>query len=281
MSAISVTDGSFDKNITNSYFLSIQVSLNGLSFCVLDPIRNLYILFKHIPFAKPDKNYSHTQELLITEEVLNYSYKRVFFLFNTPYATLVPANLYHYDHSKKSLQLTSNICEDNYKVIEQKIKLADTWNVFAIPRFLYHLVKTQFKDVSFFQQYTPIVEANLITSKTETQPEVYLHIHPDEFDLAIIQKHRLLLCNSFSYKNNTEFVYFILYSVEQLNLDKDKLKIMVIGLSNYKDERLLLLERYIKNVKLEAPTPHFEFSSSFKASLKGNYQNLFNLPLCV
>ncbi len=43
-------DETFDINQTKNYNISIQAGLNGYSFSVIDPVRNKYILLKHIAF---------------------------------------------------------------------------------------------------------------------------------------------------------------------------------------------------------------------------------------
>ncbi|MDA3779420.1 MAG: DUF3822 family protein, partial [Bacteroidales bacterium] len=41
-------DETLDPSLNQSYILSIQVSLSGFSFCILDKIRKKYIVIKHI-----------------------------------------------------------------------------------------------------------------------------------------------------------------------------------------------------------------------------------------
>lgn len=281
MSDIDVIDDSFDINITTSYFLSIQVSLNGLSFSVLDPVRNIYILFKHIRFDKEDINYTRTQEILITDSVLNYDYKRVFFLFNTMNATIIPGSLYNYEETKNNLLFTSQIEDEQYKIESQKIKLADAWNLFAIPNFLYYLVKNQYTEVVFFQQFTPQIEANLLSGVVATDPVMYINIQKEFFDIVVLRKYSLLFCNSFKYNNSEEFAYFALNSIKQLNLDQKNLKVILSGIMSSRDSYYLTLNKYLNSVTIVQPPQHFDFSSGFKAVRIEEFYNLFSLPLCV
>jgi len=281
MSDIDVIDDSFDKNITTSYFLSIQVSLNGLSFSVLDPVRNIYILLKHISFEKEDKNYVQTQELLITDPVLNYDYKRVYFLFNTPNATIVPGSLYNYEETGHTLLFNSRIDKESQKIESHKIKLADAWNIFAVPDFLYYMVKNQYPEIQFFQQYTPQIEANLISGIVTSEPVMYINIQKDIFDIVVLRKYNLLFCNSFKYNNPEEFAYFALNSIKQLNFDQKKLKVILSGIMSGSDSYYNILSRYLNSVSIIRPPRHFNFSSGFKAVKTEEFYNLFSLPLCV
>ncbi len=281
MSNIDIVDESFDKNITTSYFLSIQVSLNGLSFSVLDPVRNTYILFKHKEFDKKDKNYVKTQELLITDPILNYDYKRVYFLFNTRNSTLVPASLFSYEETDRALLFTSRITKEDHKIERQKVKLADVWNVYAIPDYLYYLVKNQFQDVVFFHQYTPMIEVNLMSGVVDDEPFMYLNLRKDTFDVVVLKRYELMLCNSFKYSNPAEFAYFTLNSIKQTGLDQKSLKVFFSGQGNGGNECFTLLSRYVRNVRYVKPPRQFDFSHKFKQVRTEEFYNLFSLPLCV
>ena len=281
MSNLNIVDDSFDKNITTSYFLSIQVSLDGLSFSVLDPVRNIYILFKHIEFEKRDNNYVKTQELLITDPVLNYTYKRVYFLFNTINATLVPEALFNYEDTGRMLKFTSRITEDIQKIESNKVKLADVWNVYAIPDYLYYLVKNQFQNVVFFHQYIPMIEVNLMRGVIDDEPVMYLNLQDDIFDIVVLKRYELMFCNSFKYSDPAGFTYYTLNSLKQLGLDPKLLKVFISGKSKHGNECFLLLNRYVKNVMIISSPGQFEFSNKFKAVKIEEFYNLFSLPLCV
>ena len=281
MSDIDVIDDSFDKNITTSYFLSIQVSLDGLSFSVLDPVRNIYVLFRHISFKNKDTNYSQTQEILITNKVLNYNYKRIYFLFNTSNATIVPGSLYNYEETKQALLFTSRIEVDHFKIESQKIKLANAWNMFAIPNFLYYLVKNQYPEVVFFQQYTPLIEANLLSGVVTTEPVMYLNIQNDIFDIVILKRYNLLFCNSFKYNNPEEFAYFTLNCIKQLNLDQKTLKVVLSGIELGSGSFFLMLNKYLNSVSIIQSSRHFDYCTGFTAVNREEFYNLFSLPLCV
>jgi len=281
MSDIDIVDNSFDKNITTSYFLSIQVSLDGLSFSVLDPVRNTYVLFRHIKFAKKDKNYVKTQEHLITDPVLNYDYKRVYVLFNTAKATLVPNALFNSDKAEDVISFSMRVKENSHKTVKRKIRLADVWDIYTIPDYLYYLIKSQYRNVLFFQQYIPMIEANLMSGVVDDDPVMYINLQKDIFDVIILKRYELMFCNSFRYVNSAEFTYYTLNVIKQLELDQKKLKVLVSGISLHDGECISLLGRYVRNVRFAASPKQFEFSSGFRNVRTEEFYNLLSLPLCV
>ena len=279
-----VVDQSFDASITTSYFLSIRSSSGGLSFCVLDPVTNTYIAFANIPFIDTSKDNIKTQEVLLKEELLQLPYKKVFFLYESPKATLVPSALYDSSKHNELFKLNHSISEEPYELVAQKIKMADAWNICSIPQFMYHLVKTQFDSIEFYQQYSPFVESCLIASQLKKQ-EVVMHIavHDTFFDLLVIKDRKMVLCNSYAYANVNDFLYFVLFTFEQLKLEAENTNVMVHGLSDKQNPLYKKLKNYLRQAKMANPTPHFKFSNHMRIK-EGNkllFHNLFNLSICV
>ena len=279
-----VVDQSFDASITTSYFLSIRSSSGGLSFCVLDPVINTYIAFAHIPFDDRSSDNIKTQEVLLKEELLQLPYKKVFFLYESPKATLVPSALYDINRHNELYHLNHSASDEKIEIVSQKIKMADAWNLFGIPQFMYHLVKTQFESVEFYQHYSPFVETCLIDSQQKKQ-EVVMHIgvHNKFFDLLVVKDRKMTLCNSYAYSNTNDFLYFVLFTFEQLKLEGDKTKVLIHGLHDKQSPLFRELKNYLRQAKITMPTTHFKFSNNMriKDNDKLTFHNLFNLAICV
>lgn len=279
-----VVDQSFDVSVTTSYFLSIRSSSGGLSFSVLDPVTNTYLAYANIPFTDNSTDGIKTQEILLKEELLQMPYKKVFFLFESPYATLVPTALYDVTKHKEIFELNHSYKEEDVELVAQKIKMADAWNIFSIPRFMYHLVKTQFEQVSFYQQYSPFVETCMISRQNHPEEDImHIDIHDKFFDLVVIGSRKLKLCNSYTYNNVNDFIYFVLFAFEQLKLSPDKTRVKVYGIHDRQNHLYKTLKNYLHQTLIAQPTQHFRFSDTkgIKESDKQILHNLFNLAICV
>ena len=73
-------DETLDINLTQSYYMSIQLSLDGLSFCILDPVREKYIAFCNKSFSKELEfdDYLNQVESYILKNDLLKSSKKIF-----------------------------------------------------------------------------------------------------------------------------------------------------------------------------------------------------------
>ncbi|TRX70943.1 DUF3822 family protein [Carboxylicivirga sp. M1479] len=279
-----LVDQSFDASITTSYFLSIRSSSGGLSFCVLDPVTNTYIAFANIPFVDKSADGIKTQEVLLQEELLQLPYKKVLFLYESTKATLVPSALYDQSKHHELFALNHSATDDEIELTAQKIRMADAWNLFSIPRFMYHLVKTQFESVSFYQHYSPFVETCLLASqKKQGESVMHISVHEHFFDLVVLKNRKMVLCNSYNYKHLNDFLYFVLFAFEQLALDAKQTQVILHGISNKQNPLYKELKKYLQQANISKATTQFKFSSHMRIqeSDKLLFHNLFNLAICV
>ena len=76
MHDLSLLDETLDINITRSYHLSIQIDLDGFSFCILDTTRNKYVALKHYSFDQESDNLEgEIKAVFDKDEFLNQEFK--------------------------------------------------------------------------------------------------------------------------------------------------------------------------------------------------------------
>ncbi|SKC17289.1 DUF3822 family protein [Alkalitalea saponilacus] len=281
MTNFSVVDDTFDPGVTSSYFLSIQISLDGFSFCTLDPVRNKYIQFQHIQFDKSLPLSQQVEESFLRNEKLNLPYKKTLVLMPTNKSTLVPSALFEQSKKEQWLKFCHQIPEDHL-VFYNKIKMADAYNVFAVPNAIHELLIRQFLDPLFFHQYTPVIESNLaINISGREKTLLFINLANNYFDLFAFKNNNLKLCNSYSIKTENDFIYFTLFVFEQLKLQPADTEILISGYHTNGEEMIRHLRRYIRKVKQVSIPHHFQYSHMFREINNQPFYNLLSLPVCV
>jgi hypothetical protein len=279
----SVVDETYDSNITSSYFLSIQASLDGFSFSTLDPVRNKYIQFKHFEL-KNIKNEEFTnliEQIFEQNDLLNLPHKKVFILLPTPYSTLVPSGLFTPEEAEKWLTFTHQV-PSNQEIVYTRMKLTDAWNVFAIPETTKELFKRQFPEPMFFHQYIPIAETKLAISRPGIGRNlVIINLQNRYFDLVVLEKNNLKLCNTFEINGETDLIYYTLFVFEQLQLIPTTTEVQLIGSHPDFEKIKQMLAKYIKHVKQPGLPGGFQYSYLFKEIPGHKFYNLLSLPSCV
>ncbi|MDG5800125.1 DUF3822 family protein [Marinilabiliaceae bacterium ANBcel2] len=283
MREISFTDDHFDYKITSSYFISIQISLDGFYFCTLDPVKNRYIQFEnHLLSKDAKKNQESIEELFNKKEKLNLPYKKTFILIPGLTNTLVPSGLYKTNKPEEWLKLSyGNINLKENIVVSNKVNLADAYNVFTIPKKLHTIISRQFPSPQIFHQHTPIIEKNLSTRMTNHGSTIlYINLEDSFFDIIAFKNNKLQLSNSFIIKSKQDFIYFALFVFEQLKLERAQTKIILSGRHSGFNTLQKELKRYIKNIYTTKLPYEFQYSYHFRDLKNTAFHNMLSLPLC-
>ena len=288
MNKLSVIDSGFDINITSSYFLSIQLQLDGFSFCVLDPVSNEYIQFENRTLKFNENIFEVLESELAGNDLLVYPYQKVFVLYNTQNYSLIPQAIYQPNTDGKFLNFCfseSNLETKHEDTFCNKVKMADSMCVFKVPTKLTEVLSKYYKNIKYFCQATPFIETALLSTSTLSSPNHHVHINVQPlsfyFDIIVISDNNLKMHNTFKYHDQKEFLYFTLFVFEQLKLDTRRTKVFLSGNIEKSSETYSTLKTYIKQVEITDETNHFKFSNIFKSIPLQNHLNLFNIPLCV
>lgn len=281
MNSFLIVDDTFDPSISSSYFLSIQITLDGFSFCTLDPVRNKYIQIQHINFSHQLPHSKQVEECFETIEKLSLPYKKTMILLPTPVATLVPTPLFDNGDARSWLSFTNTIPE-NHSVKTNKIKMADVFNIFPVNEIIEQLLKRQFPNPQFFHQYTPIIEGSLTTNMSNSQQTtLFINLAGEYFDLLAFSNNNLKLCNSFPIKSENDFIYFTLFSYEQLKLNPSETEIVLSGSHPQFLQLSAHISKYVRKVKHTSMPHHFQYSHQFREVNNQSFYNLLSLPVCV
>ncbi len=232
--------------------LSIQVSLNGLSFCALSPPEQRIVFFKEVNFIRklnPSEVLQQIEKLYDEEEFLKNETPEVTVLFSNELYSLVPEKFFDEQNASDYLKFNTRILETDY-VAHDRIEHAGIINVF-IPY-------TNINNF-FFEKYGEFEYRHCITSLTENflkeseprdeEAKLYVNCYTRGFDLLVIRKGSLLLANSFTCHTKEDFIYYLLFTAEQLELDPKEFELILLGKITANSDYYQIAYRYIKNIR--------------------------------
>lgn len=101
------------------------------------------------------------------------------------------------------------------------------------------------------------VLAQLAKVRAADRPVMLLHRSADRVDLAVADRGRLLLSNSYTARSAHDVLYYMLLALEQLQLSPERTQLHYGG-SHLSDAERDLLLRYIRNAKPASTLPWLE-----------------------
>lgn len=277
MKDISNFTSSFNINKTSTYNLSIQISQRGYTYCILDSYSKEYVAMKHIGYGMEltDENlYDKIKDNLSADAFLGKSYKSVDMIFVTRKSIVVPNPLFDKNRLKDITSINLDIT-DKEEIQFNKLKSISACNVFVIPSYITTLMVNTFPEINFYHQATPFVE-NLIRNCSE-ELTVSANFYYDFIDIAVTEKGKLLLYNTFGYKEPADALYVISAVVNRLKINK-KTPIKISGYIDENSETYKLIYKYNPNVSFARLNNNNAFP--FSDVPEHTFYNMMTLP-CV
>jgi hypothetical protein len=242
--------------------LSIQVSLNGLSFCILDKDINTVIFYKSFLFEKklnPGDVLDRLTHQFNTELALQQSFANVSVVHDNELSSLVPKPLFNDDYLADYLKFNSKILRSDY-IASDEIQINDAVNVYVpyvnINNFLYD----KFGEFEFKHFSTIVIENILSIEKNTKQCKMFVHLSDLHFEIIIVENRQLKLYNTFEYSTKEDFIYYILFTAEQLEMNPEEFPIEIIGHIDEEHKLFKIAYKYVRDVTIYVPNTKLELA---------------------
>jgi hypothetical protein len=274
-------DETFDINKTNSLHLSIQASLDGLLFSILEPISLKYLALKRYQFeqvASQDMLFEQIQEILDQDPLLRQTYHGVSCIQVDNRSTLLPAALFD-KNQLKSYFVFNHVLDELDELRFNFLKQVDAYLIFPIHHEIANLYLKSWVNAAFYHQATPFI-CEVVHTGSSTGKAAHVHFSSGHFDIVVTNQHELLFHNNFMFRSDEDLLYFILFVFDKLGLDQGSTPLMVSGDFDKFSDRPSLLKRYFRNFKFRSAPAEFEYPHIFETIQEHGYLSLFKVYHC-
>lgn len=275
---ISMIDEAFDKQKSLAYQLIVSIGLDGIKLAVKDTHANKFIALENYRFQDiyTFDNVLDLLNVIIGEsQLINNKYKAVSCLISNSLSTIVPKPLF--EETKKTLYLKFNTAvSPDDAVLVDDIKNLDAKNIYAFPLVLQSKLTALFSNIVFRHCSSVLIESMLAQSKNQTAKKVAVHIYATHFEVAVIEGKGLLFYNTFNYQTPEDFIYYLLFVYEQLQMNPETIEALFLGEVEKNSEIYTLTQKYIRNVKFGERNDTADYSYQLQTLPKHFYFTLFN-----
>lgn len=257
--------------------LSIQVSLTGLSFCCFDTLNNTVTSFNEVHFETFHK--ATKIEELFADAFRDYpelkdSYDEILVIHNNNLSTFVPEPLFDENFLGSYLQYNTKVFETDFFAFDEIPNYQ--MNAVYIPYVnINNFFIDQFGAFDYKHANSILVSKLLVASKNKDDKKMFVHINTGHFEIIVVQNQKLLLFNSFDYNTPEDFLYYILFTAEQLNLNPENFALELIGNINTESDYFKIAYKYIRNVSL-IDVEDLRWNNYFSEAENRNHFILFN-----
>ena len=241
--------------------LSIQFNLDGFSFCITDNTSEEILYFYEYLFKEkkitPESLLKKIEELFKTDSYLQKDFSSVSVVHQNNLSCLVPNTYFSEDKLSEYLNFNIKTLTSDFITFDdiQSIKAKNVYIPYVnINNFLFQ----NFGEFEYKHHLTIFIE-KLISINNSDKKVVYVNVSSDSFDVVVIQNKQLYFSNSFSFETKEDFIYYILFTFEQLKLDVEEIQLYFTGDIELESELYTITYQYIRNVLfLESNNPIFK-----------------------
>ncbi len=238
-----------EKNYKN---LVLQVSLTDVSFRINDTLRNKIdslnsFTFESIP--NPNQIEAALTHFFDNAPEFQTKFDDITVLHNNNLLTFVPSVLFDEQYISSYLQFNTKVFESDFYT--QDVISNYEMNAIYIPYVnINNYLIDRFGSFDYKHSFSILVKKILDFSKNIDEPQLYVHCQENNFQIIVAKNQKLLLFNTFEYKTESDFIYYILFTAEQLHLNPETLHLKLFGTVSKESNLYQIAYKYIRNVSL-------------------------------
>ena len=239
-----------NKNIevTSKRKLSIQFSLDGFSFCTTNT-HNEVIEFSSYTFSKtknsPELVLEKLQDIFKKEKSLQYDFETVTVIHQNNLNTLVPNEYFKEEALKSYLKYSIKTIATDLITFDE-LDFMNSKNVYIPYVNINNFLFQNFGEFEY-KHYSSVLLEKLFSIATNDIC-CYIHVSKSTFDIVIIKNSNLQFFNIFEYKTKEDFMYYVLFTLEQLDLSTEETLVSILGDMEEDSDLFRLMYTYIRNI---------------------------------
>jgi hypothetical protein len=277
MLKLDLFDESFDINRTESYELSIQLSLDGFSFAINDSVRNCFIALVSQPNEKHNEATTNWVEyckrLVSQQSLLSKRFKKVTFCFETPNYTIVPKDFFEPQRAKQFLEMLVSIPELD------EIRFSTLPNgivsVFSLPSSL----ATEWLKLHPKTTFAGPGDHLLVPGNLSNNEHILISYNNVDPYLAFYKNGQTIHCGSIYATNAEDVAYHTLNICQKVEFSIPETYAYIVGTNENVAQLESILKKYTKSVKSHLPQELHQYTYQLLRH-KNAFAYLFNLSLC-
>ncbi|MCA0133441.1 DUF3822 family protein [Winogradskyella alexanderae] len=247
--------------------LSIQVDLNGLSFCILNRTLNEIEFLKSVEFESrlsPFDILSRLKTELSSNPIFSQDFKEVLVIHQNEIASLVPESLYDKHYKVDYLKFNSKILKTDFIATDQ-LEVNKSINVYVPYVNINNFIFDTFGSFTYKHASSILIDAILQNAdSTYDKPKLLVNVNRSTIEVLVYKANELQLFNVFDYSSKEDFIYYILFVFEQLQLDVEVTIVELSGNIEKDDELFHVLYTYVRHVNIIETKYSFDFSEALK-----------------
>lgn len=248
---ISALDEGFDVGKTIEYRLTIQFTLGGFSYVIMDA--NTHTIIATESFLSDDlKDEKDTfyalENVFAASKIKGKEFQSVTCIFGGRNYALIPNELFGEEKSFRYLDFLHSI-QPNSQIINDRLDANECIGIYSVTSHLIGKIKELWPKAKIVHESSVFLSHVSEIAKSEKLTRIYLYVKNRSFDMAVFKEGNLTFFNNFKFNTKDDFLYFLMFAIEQQKMSAEETTACVSGMILGNSEIMKLCERYIKDIR--------------------------------
>ena len=223
--------------------------MDGFSFCTSNASDEVaefssYVFEKSV--NSPELILEKLQEVFKTEKSLQNDFESVTVIHQNNLSTLVPNQYFKEDSIASYLKYSVKTIATDLIVFDD-LEFMNTKNVYIPYVNINNFLFQNFGEFEFKHHSSILLEKLL--AKSDDTLKFYINISQSTFDIVVTKDSKLLFYNIFDYQTKEDFIYYILFTLEQLELSTEETNVILLGDIEESSDKYKILYTFIRNIQ--------------------------------
>lgn len=288
------SDPGLEKHRFSDYELFVRLSAEAITYCVSDINTGKYLHLESYDLSEPgrktyipgDSEMKDTAKLtaLLENDLqwLTNNFNKTRVLVDQGNSTLVPEALFN--ENEKGSIFEFNIAGGPYKEDElhhDQLQSVNAYALYHVPAGMTSLIEKFFPGAAVYHHSTSTIQSLYLKyMNQENDRQLFVNTGKSRLDILRLQGKKLEYFNSFRYNTAEDFMYYLIFVVEQLGLNPESVELMMVGEIDRHSTLSDLILKYIRNVQFIKRNEELRYSFVFDQLPGHYYYNLLNASLC-
>lgn len=232
--------------------MSIQFGLNGLSFSIVNTYSQQVEKANSYSFQHPislSELATEVEKLISENNLRDYVYEEVIAIHNNALFNVVPSALFNKENLADYLKFNTALLPNDIAACDN-IPEWELQSVYIPYTNVNNVLIDNFGAFEYVHISTVILKA-LMLEPGKKETSAYLYVNNSSALLVLFKNNRLELINHYEISNEDDLTYYVLFALEQSQIDPSEVSLKVLGGIENGDSYYRRLYTFIKEVNFE------------------------------
>ena len=179
--------------------------------------------------------------------LLNQEFTSVSVTHSNNLSTFVPLPFFNKDNLREYLQYNLKVLENEF-ITYDTLESAEIANVYIPFVHINNYLFDRFGSFEYKHTSSVLVETLLKENLLNDKTHFFVNVETGIFQIVVLKNKKMEFFNTFNFKTKEDFIYYILFTAEQLNLNPTAFQLTFLGAIEKESELYEITYKYIKNI---------------------------------